>query len=67
MILWTIVPIESVLDDEPSTPQVVDVAVGHMRLLLEPGADGRTRIQRVLSTDPADYLRPELTPGLPWP
>ncbi|OUM95222.1 MAG: hypothetical protein BAA04_03505 [Firmicutes bacterium ZCTH02-B6] len=67
MILWTIVPLEAVLEDDAAPPALVEVPVGHMRLVLEAGADGRHRIHRVLSTDPADYLRPELAPGSMWP
>ena len=67
MILWTIVPVEWVLEDEPAAPQLVEVPVGQMRLLLERNTDGTARIHRVLSTDPADYLHPQLQPGSPWP
>ncbi|HEY8416618.1 MAG TPA: YlzJ-like family protein [Limnochordales bacterium] len=67
MILWTIVPLEWVLDDDPAVPQLVEVPVGRMRVLVEAGADGGARIHRLLSTDPADYLHPELQPGAPWP
>ncbi|HLT58375.1 MAG TPA: YlzJ-like family protein [Limnochordales bacterium] len=66
MILWTIVPVEWVLEEDGPSPPLMDVAVGALRLVLEAGADGSARIHRVLSTDPADYLRPELQPGAPW-
>lgn len=66
MIFWTVVPLESLLEDDTGVPQLVDVPLGQMRLLVETGSDGTARIHRVLSTDPADYLRLELQPGTPW-
>jgi len=67
MMLWTIMPLEWVLEDDETVPQVVEVPVGRMRVLVESGADGATRVHRLLSTDPADYLHPHLQPGAPWP
>ncbi|HEX6989159.1 MAG TPA: YlzJ-like family protein [Bacillota bacterium] len=37
------------------------------RLLLRRDGRGGERIERVLSTDPADYLDQRLSPGNPWP
>lgn len=76
-MLWTIVPIEWVLAEEPPgvdwsagqaavAPVLAEVTIGSGRVVLETGPDGRARVHRVLSTDPADYLRPELQPGSPW-
>lgn len=37
------------------------------RLLLRRDDQGRERIERVLSPDPADFLDGRFAPGAPWP
>lgn len=65
-MLWTIVPTEWVLDEDETPSSVLEMSVGQAKVVLERSSDGTTRVQRVLSTDPADYLRPELQPGTVW-
>jgi len=65
-VLWTIVPIDVVMDDEEAPASLFEMSVGPTRVLLERSADGTARVHRVLSTDPADYLRPEFQPGAVW-
>lgn len=66
MLYWTIAPAEWLTEDEEQPPSLVEMAVGRVRLVLERNTDGTERVHRVLSTDPADYLRPELQPGAEW-
>lgn len=60
MILHTIVPIE--LLEEPCAAARETVESGGVFLELEK-TEGKMRISRLISTDPADYLRAEYTPG----
>ena len=62
MILYTVVPVEDVLQEEEERP-LVPAALGDCLLLVEPLGDGRGRIERVLATDPQRYLDPALQPG----
>lgn len=64
-MLWTIVPSE-LMEDEDAPTSLFEMSVGQARVLLESAPDGTRRVHRVLSTDPADYLRPELQPGAVW-
>lgn len=41
------------------------VLVGGPRLLLRRDARGRGVIERIISTEPRDYLDPRLQPGMP--
>ncbi len=74
-MLYTIIPIEdvfatpswasaqpgsaSMLAQAPQVPAVV----GGVQVLALPSYDGRYRVDRVISTDPMDYLKPWLAPG----
>ncbi|MBO8142349.1 MAG: YlzJ-like family protein [Firmicutes bacterium] len=64
-MLWTVMPPEWVFEDDGG-PRLAEVAAGAMRIVLEAGPGGAWRVQRVLSTNPFDYLRPELSPGALW-
>lgn len=65
-MLWTIIPEELLMDEAEGPTALFEMSVGRARVLLETGPDGSRRVHRVLSTDPADYLRPELQPGAVW-
>lgn len=62
-ILWTVMPLVQVLHgwggEQPPQPVT---GPGGVMLLVRPGPGGAV-IERVLSTCPSDYLRPELAPG----
>lgn len=64
MILHTVMPLELVTEGlfgEPA-PQREVTLQGH-RLIVEDGPGGLSRIVRLISTDPAEYLDPRWTPG----
>lgn len=52
-------------DGEPAV-QTFEMSVGTVRVVFEKDAAGAHRVHRILSTDPADYMRPELQPGAVW-
>ncbi|MFZ5823326.1 MAG: YlzJ-like family protein [Bacillota bacterium] len=63
-ILWSVMPIELVLEGlAPSTPARAEMVVDGRILEVEPGSDGTATVQRLLSTDPRDYLDPRFQPG----
>lgn len=68
-MLYTIYPLELVLEEqEEAAAPLVEMALQGRRVLAARGADGSLTLQRLLSTDPMDYLEPGLQPGVgvPW-
>lgn len=65
MILYTPMQLELVLEglEEMKHPEVREVTVDGVRLLIEDVGSGQGKVQKVLSTRPLDYLKPEFTPG----
>jgi hypothetical protein len=62
-VLWTVLPMELVLDGFEKGPVYEEAVVAGARVMVERVAPFESRIVRLLSTAPADYLRPELQPG----
>lgn len=76
VILYTIVPIEDVLQGaDPLTLAVpgvngcgkpgapMEMPIGDRRLVVMPERDGTARVVRLISTNPADYLDARWQPG----
>jgi len=42
---------------------IIEVTYRGKRLLVEPVSPTQARVVRLISTDPADFLRPDLQPG----
>lgn len=65
-ILWTVVPPEALWDEDSppgDTPApLVEVSHGGVSLLARRTAGGMM-VERLLTTDPYAYLRPDLAPG----
>lgn len=61
-ILWTVMPIELVMQQEEGAPALTAVWRGDRLVMLRP--DGR--VERLHSTNPYDYLDPTLQPGQPF-
>jgi hypothetical protein len=57
--------LELVLDglEEMKHPVVREVLVDGVQMLIEETGPGSGRVHRVLSTNPAHYLRPDFKPG----
>jgi len=63
-MLYTIIPIEDVLEGlDESPPPTVDVAVHGVLLQVEPLTHFSGRVQRLISSDPQAYLNPQYQPG----
>ncbi len=69
MVLYTVIPIEDVLNEPGAPAAQAEVAWEGRRLLVEPLQGGVGRVVRLISTDPLDYLDPRWQPGaiVPWP
>lgn len=64
-ILWTAMPVDLVTDGlQPEIPAAVDMVVDGRLMQVMPGQGGRGTVQRLLSTDPQDYLDPRWQPGM---
>ncbi len=66
MLLYTVIPIESIFDSDSnneSPPDEVEIDQGRTSLLAQSLPGGQYKITRIISTDPQDYLKPEWQPG----
>lgn len=64
MILWTLVSDEAFWEPaEPPKELDQEVVCNGVRMVIEPISLRQGRIKRIISTDPAVYLRPDLAPG----
>ncbi len=65
MLIWSVIPSQIIWQSEETEqkPQSKITEVKGVKVLVEPLADGKGRICQVLSTNPNDFLREELTPG----
>lgn len=62
-LLWTVLPMELVLDGWEKSPVYEEVELAGATVVVERVSPLESRVVRLLSTAPADYLRPELQPG----
>lgn len=64
MVLWTIVPEEVIFSDYyKAISAYEEINYSGTMLITEILSPGQYRIVRIMSTDPQDFLRPELQPG----
>ena len=65
MILYTPMQLELVLEgfDKNKYPDYEETHINGIPVLVEDAGFGRKRVVKLLSTNPFDYLKPELSPG----
>lgn len=65
MILYTPMQLELVLEgfDNTKYPDYKEIQYKGVPMLVEGTGFGKQRIVKLLSTDPFDYLKPEMAPG----
>lgn len=63
MILWTVMPIELVFTQDSFSNPYEEIDYDGVKVLVERNSATEARIVRLLSTDPAHFLRPDLQPG----
>lgn len=62
MLLYTVMPAETMFDEEEA-PEMVELVRGEMRLLVRPTGRATGQIVQLISGNPAHYLLPENQPG----
>lgn len=67
-VIWTIVPIHELYasDDEAAPGAVAELSIDGRILVVRRDEHGNRQVERLLSTDPADYLNPAWQPGAVW-
>lgn len=68
MLIWSVIPNQMIWQNSAQTEkeraeQGRIVQVRGTQVLVDPMANGKGRVRQVLSTNPADFLRVDLTPG----
>lgn len=71
MMFYTIVPIEFIFGEdepEPDEPQKnnddeIEIKRGSISLMVRPHLPGQYKINRIISTNPRDYLNSDWQPG----
>lgn len=63
MVLWTVLPLDLVLDGLDKPPAYEEIDYDGTMLMVERLSPHACRVVRLLATDPAAYLRPEFQPG----
>ena len=65
MILYTPMQLELVLEgfDTTKYPEYRNIEYQGVAMVVESAGFGRQKIVKLLSTNPFDYLKPELVPG----
>lgn len=65
MILYTPMQLELVLEGFDTTryPEYKEIEYQGVAMVVESAGFGRQKIVKLLSTNPFDYLKPELAPG----
>jgi hypothetical protein len=75
MLLYTIVPPEVIFEEavEPefqnwqkSETRAFEINFNGRNFMLQSLSDGQFKIDRLISTDPRDYLNPDWQPGSIW-
>lgn len=63
MILWTIVPEETIFAEQQPVPVYEEITYLGQTVMVEKLAGNQFRVVRIITTIPGHYLRSELQPG----
>lgn len=63
MILYTLMPLDTVLEGVDKEYKIDEITIDSVKLLVEPINSRFGKIARLISTDPQDYLDPKFSPG----
>lgn len=64
MILWTVIPLEVIFSQEEVKSPYEHIDYKGTVVMVERISDFERRIVRIISTDPQDYLRYDIQPGV---
>lgn len=62
-MIHTVMPMEMIFPSPEAAVSCREIASGGIYLLVEPLSNGRNRIERIISSNPMDFLNPRLQPG----
>jgi hypothetical protein len=62
-MMHTVMPMELVFPQETTYPALKEISHAGVNLLVEEQSSGRQRIERILSSNPMDFLNPQIQPG----
>ena len=64
MIFYTPVPVESVFEGyDQMKLNYQEVQIGHLTMVVEQISEAESRVIRLISPNPQDYLNPQYQPG----
>lgn len=69
MLLYTIIPLEIIFDEEDEkhalveSPKEIEIKNGQTSIMCQQLPSGEMRVNRIISTNPQDYLNPHWQPG----
>jgi hypothetical protein len=64
-ILWSIIPTDILFASNGKADEVElqELQLGHATMVVSPAQFGMAKIERLISPNPRDYLKPEWQPG----
>lgn len=62
-MIHTVMPMEVIFPPQESVSQLKEMPYSGVNLLVEQLPNGRSRIERIISSNPRDFLNPQLQPG----
>jgi hypothetical protein len=62
-ILWTVMPAEEVFAEAQKPPLYKEVVIGGVLMQVEDISPAESRVVRIISTRPEDYLNASIQPG----
>lgn len=62
-MMHTVMPIEVIFPAQEQSISLKEMPYNGVNLLVEQLPDGRKRIERIISSDPQDFLNPQMQPG----
>lgn len=63
MIIYTTVPLEKVFEDMEHTPQLTEMEIEGVTMLVQQQGPDQGKIVRLISSDPNHYLQSRYMPG----
>ena len=64
MVLWTIMPMDLVLPPAEASNAYEEINYAGTTVMVEKISNDQCRIVRIISSNPADYLRDDIQPGV---
>ena len=65
MLIWSVIPNHIIWETQKKeeTEQMKVMKIKGTQVMVEPVGNGKGRIRQVLSTNPTDFLKEDLSPG----